>query len=323
MSIEERLSKLTICDYQKKKQLLELYNGYLRTIKQSKKDIFINNIYSSGIQKKVILIVGAGPVGLYTAYKFLQKSNDYCVHIVEKRPYSSINNRNNVLYISNFATPNPIVQNRDNNNLKKFLLKNGMCLSGDLPPIGEGSYCFTEREYKSEMEKNRADSKLRLNNILFGYTITTKLLQLLLLKFININYSDRFYIEYEKSFSEDYIKELPYKINLVVGADGRGSITRQIMGVMTEPKMHHPVFGLTANIPCDIVPVSKIFKHRIGSQQNQWRMFPAHKNDMSCDDYSHYIGLNITQDEYNRWSPIIRSENNLGKIQNTINSPFT
>ena len=278
--------------------------------------------------KKHIHIIGAGPVGLYTAYKILNKH--YNIALVEGRkvgiqgphpnyvsPRISIwekreseqaaLTRENVMFL---MPTNPALSDIT---LKDAFIKNGMCQVAAQPWIVQGAVCSSPQLYVQPPSTG-------------GYTMPINKIQKALFELLKF---PAWKSNIEFIYGHSLIKENVGQNNIIIDSSGGrsqlvslgeeavlgtkwGKNDYCVRNFMTEKP---DAYGMTINIPCSaIAPIPRrgLYKQEVAVfRQNTFRMLPSYTvygDTASCDKFSYYIGFNLTEEEY-KTIPSNRSKN--------------
>jgi 2-polyprenyl-6-methoxyphenol hydroxylase-like FAD-dependent oxidoreductase len=292
---------------------------------------------------KNIIIIGAGPVGLFCAVQLIESKLNYNINIYESRIESSYNDREQMLFIREIMFEKLPKAIRD-----KLLEKDAKINSADvgdgckilMPPIFNENLCFTK-----DININNAlggDSSLQENKGKYGYSIMTSRLQTVLKDYIDnpsntdgknikINFNSKI-VKIENK--QIYIKKNILETNILetniedfdILIVSSGNKLDNDLGITMETNdeiKQKEFYGAIINIDVeDIQSItdklnrkliddnSKVptIQTNLNQFQHKIRFFRQQKNKI-------YIGINISKTDYDSWSGIGNE-----RINSTTNS---
>ena len=270
-------------------------------------------------KRRTIHIIGAGPVGLYTAICLEQRrkrdiwAQNVNIIVYEKRDRATSMTRANVIFLND----NPMLKN---NIIFTELVKNGLCKVAYPPWILKGAGC-------------KSPGVLGYDSAAPGYTLPINYIQYSLTQVIKNSYKN-IEIKYGINFKSyasiyDILKEHDIVID---SSGGRSPIVADLLkdadtiGI-AQDIADADAYGLTINFPCGsisspgVAPWSREDPAAVlqaqQTRQNNYRFLPAYRgNDGTCNlavpptdqgqdqgaeplKYSYYMGLNLSRNQYN------------------------
>ncbi len=258
--------------------------------------------YNIPVQKgSVVMVYGAGPVGLFTAFKLAKEIPGVQVHLVEKRSEGKTFERDNVAYLrppvgsqtnlnrtkegQPLVTLNP--EQGDINLLSDpelfdELKKEGLCYIGTKKPSYLKNVTCMDAP-KTNVCVNYSDTHVCSD----AYSMPINKIQRALYNVCTGDqYKGRITFHFDKTEEEDDIKKLELSATLIIGADGTNSDIRtrirQRLGfdasdTKKESNQMSDWYGLAVNIPCDVASPSKDNTPQyLDDPQNKVRLFPSY-----------------------------------------------
>ena len=272
-------------------------------------------------KRRTIHIIGAGPVGLYTAICLEQRrkrdiwAQNVNIIVYEKRDRATSMTRANVIFLND----NPMLKN---NIIFTELVKNGLCKVAYPPWILKGAGC-------------KSPGVLGYDSAAPGYTLPINYIQYSLTQVIKNSYKN-IEIKYGINFKSytsiyDILKEHDIVID---SSGGRSPIVADLLKDADTIGIAQGIgdadaYGLTINFPCGSIsspgvapwswedPAAVLQAQAQQTRQNNYRFLPAYRgNDGTCNlavpptdqvqdqgaeplKYSYYMGLNLSRNQYN------------------------